>query len=387
MSHNALSLHELNTLVRDAINMVLTDEYWVQAELSECYERSGHCYLELIEKNEHTNTPIAKARGVIWANMWAVMKRMFEDATHQPLSKGMKVLLKVIPNYHVAYGFSWQVIDINPTYTIGDLVMRKQDILRRLQEEGVLKLQQELSLPTFCQRIAVISSAAAAGYGDFCNQISTNSRGFKFHTELFSATMQGENVESTIIDALNRIFVRSNDFDCVVIIRGGGAVSDLTGFDTYNLAVNIANFPLPVITGIGHERDDTIIDIVAHTKVKTPTAAAELLIDHLAEVDDFLEYCRTAIINIAKQRSAGEKQRLALISQRMQQAARLFMERQRHHLEMLSQKLESLNPELLLKRGYSITTHNGKIIKSIHQVQTGMTIETILRDGKIESTV
>ena len=385
--NHTYSLLELNSMVRGAIDAVLTDEYWVQAELSECYERGGHCYLELIQKSELSNTPVAKARAVIWANVWLVLRRMFEDTTGQKLAKGMKVLIKVIPNFHVAYGFSWQVVDINPTFTMGDLVMRKQDILRKLQDEGILDLNKTLSLPYFCQRIAVVSSPSAAGYGDFCNQIENNSFGFRFHIELFQATMQGENVEKTVIAALDKIFLHHESFDCVVIIRGGGAVSDLTGFDTYNLAVNVANFPLPVITGIGHERDDTILDIVSHTKVKTPTAAAEFLIQHLAALDGFLEQSKTAILRIAKNRSASEKQRLALLSQRLTQSHMLYLERQKHRIEIIQQKLDALNPELLLKRGYSITTLNGQIIKDVGQVKKNMEIETLLRDGKIKSIV
>lgn len=391
---NAYTLYELNNLVRDSLEAEMPDEYWVQAEISDFSERGGHCYLELVEKDERSNTPIAKARATIWKNVWMMMKPAFRRIAGQPLSRGMKVLICVTPTFHAAYGFSWNIHEIDPTYTIGDLERRKQEIVARLKEEGVFDLNKQLQLPIFCQNIAVISSSTAAGYGDFCNQLLNNPYNYKFKITLFESTMQGENVESSIINALNRIYSSSiNDinssfnYDCVVIIRGGGASSDLSGFDTYNLAANIAQFPLPVITGIGHDRDETILDMVSHTRVKTPTAAAEFLIAQLAEVDSFLEYATKVINNAGIQTMKLAEQKLSLLENRVGEVLRFYFERQRHLLEIKEQKLESLDPKLLLKRGYSITLVNGKVLKNVAQVKTGDKLTTMLSNGKVSSKV
>lgn len=383
----AYTLYELNNLLKEAIEGAMPDEYWVQAELSECYERGGHCYLELVEKNDNTNTFIAKARAVVWSNVWKILKQSFENTTGQRLSKGMKVMLQVYPNFHAAFGFSWIVNDMDPTYTIGDMVQRRQRIIKQLKDDGVFDLNKQLTLPLFCQRIAVISSASAAGYGDFCNQLLSNSFGFHFHTELFEAIMQGDMVEQTIIAALDEIYKREKEFDCVVIIRGGGASSDLAGFDTYNLATNAAQFSLPIITGIGHERDDTILDMVAHTRVKTPTAAAEFLINNLCEIDSYLVYASQILQKAGRQAVRMAEQKLLTHNIKLKEAVKIFFERKQHKLEMIGQRLESLDPTILLKRGYSITTLNGKIVKGVEQVKNGDEIETILRNGKIKSKV
>ena len=279
------TLFELNRLVRETIECEMPNEYWVEAELSECRELRGHCYMELIEKDEQTATPIAKASAKCWASKWILVRPYFERTTGQRLVAGMKVLLKVYPQFHEAFGFSWIVTDIDPTYTLGDMARKRQEIIRQLKEEGVFDLQKELTLPLFCQRIAVISSETAAGYGDFCNQLADNPYGFQFQTQLFPAIMQGEGVEQSIINALERIY--DQPFDCVVIIRGGGATSDMSGFDTLALAEHVANFPLPIITGIGHDRDESILDMVSHTRVKTPTAAAALPTMHRTASPDW----------------------------------------------------------------------------------------------------
>ena len=300
-----LSLLELNQLLAEVIEVGMPREYWVEAEISELREVRGHCYIDLIEKAEGTNTPVARASAKCWANTWSTVGPLFEKVTGQRLHTGMKVLMLVGANFHPAYGFSWIISDIDPTYTLGDMARKRQAIIDQLKREGVFDMQKELEMPLFCQHIAVISSANAAGYGDFVNQLESNAYGFKFHTQLFPATMQGEGVEQSIIDALNKIYAsmsstfnpqpstfnpppsarpegalskRSGErtlnpppstFDCVVIIRGGGATSDLSGFDTLALAENVAQFPLPVITGIGHERDESVLDMISHTRVKT----------------------------------------------------------------------------------------------------------------------
>ena len=308
-SERHLTLYELNQLVREVIESEMSNEYWVEAELSECRESRGHCYMELIQKDEQTATPIAKASAKCWATKWMLIRPGFERTTGQRLHAGMKILLKVYAQFHEAYGFSWIVTDIDPTYTLGDMARKRQEIIRQLKAEGVFDLQKELQLPLFCQRIAVISSETAAGYGDFCNQLADNPYGFKFCTQLFPAIMQGEGVEQSIIAALERIYSLTSypspptsDFDCVVIIRGGGATSDMSGFDTLALAENVANFPLPIITGIGHDRDESILDMVSHIRVKTPTAAASLLIDQLKTVLDTINESQIRLTRYAQQR-------------------------------------------------------------------------------------
>jgi len=295
-----LSLFELNSLVADVINTTMSRSYWVEAELSEVRENRGHCYMELIEKNENSNVPIARASAKCWSNIWSAIKPYFIRITGQQIRAGMKVMLQVHAQFHPQYGFSWIVDDINPEYTMGDMMRKRQEIIRQLKEEGVYDLQKELNLPLFAQRIAVISSATAAGYGDFCNQLENNELGLFFHVELFPAIMQGDNVESSIIASLNHINNREEEFDCVVIIRGGGATADLSGFDTLGLAENVANFPLPIITGIGHERDESILDMVSYQRVKTPTAAAAYLINHLTSTLIRVENAQSTIIDYVK---------------------------------------------------------------------------------------
>ena len=227
MSPQRYSLRQLNLLVREAIEDALPDEYWVEAELSECRENSGHCYMELIEKDERSNTPVARASAKCWRQTWLMAKPYFERTTGQPLRAGMKVLLRVYAQFHEAYGFSWIVTDIDPTYTLGDMARKRQEIIRQLKEEGVFDLQRELHIPTFAKRIAVISAQNAAGYGDFCRQLEDNDYGFRFEVTLFPAIMQGEQVETSVISALNNVYERIHDFDVVCILRGGGASADL----------------------------------------------------------------------------------------------------------------------------------------------------------------
>ena len=267
----------------------MPDEYWVQAELSEVRTNAtGHCYLEFVQKDPRSNNLIAKARGMIWSYVFRLLKPYFEESTGRLFTSGIKVQVKVTVQFHELYGYSLTVLDIDPAYTLGDMALRRREILAQLQEEGVLTLNKELEMPVLPQRVAVVSSATAAGYGDFCHQLHHNARGFFFYIELFPALMQGNQVEQSVLSALDEVYSRLREFDVVVIIRGGGATSDLSGFDTYLLAAACAQFPLPVITGIGHERDDTVLDSVAHTRVKTPTAAAELLISRMAEAADRL---------------------------------------------------------------------------------------------------
>ena len=411
------SLLELNSLVREAIENALPMEYWVEAELSECRESRGHCYMELIQKDELSATPIAKAQAKCWANKWLTIRPYFERTTGQQLHIGMKVLLKVYPQFHEAYGFSWIVTDIDPTYTLGDMARKRQEIIQKLKAEGVFDLQKELQLPVFCQHIAVISSQTAAGYGDFCNQLADNPYSFKFETQLFPAIMQGESIGQSIIAALERIYqmqtenleLRTSLFDCVVIIRGGGATSDMSGFDTLALAENVANFPIPIITGIGHDRDESVLDMVSHTRVKTPTAAAALLIDHLKAVQETIEGAQSMITHYVQQKLSIANSHLSIISESIPRLFSVVKTRQEakidalytrmpmlierrlttesHRLQLIDEKLKALDPALLLARGYSITLHNGKSVRNPQQLQPGDEIETRVEKGIIKSII
>ena len=431
MKMKTITLYELNSLVRQTIEIGLPKSYWVEAEISELRENGGHCYLELVEKDKRYNTPIAKASARCWRQTWGMVKPYFENTTGQQLRAGMKVLIEVYAQFHEAYGFSWIISDIDPNYTLGDMARKRQEIIKRLKEEGVFDLNKQLDLPLFSQRIAVISSKSAAGYGDFANQLYGNRYGYYFEAELFAATMQGEDVERSIIKALNAINDRCDDFDCVVIIRGGGATSDMSGFDALELAENVANFPLPIITGIGHDRDECILDMVSHTRVKTPTAAAALLIDNLHTAERRIDDARQRIANLTSRKMEVEKLRLSRLAERLpalfgsvkdKQEARLNILQERlfrlaeirlsncenivgqlekkisltaehllmvekHRLELLEGRAQNLDPQLLLRRGYSITLVGGKALRDPSQVKQGDKIETRLEKGTIISTI
>lgn len=427
----ALSLFELNNLVREVISTAFDNEYWVEAELSELREVRGHCYMELIQKELFSNTPVAKASAKCWKNKWQILRPKFEKVSGQHLHAGLKVMLKVYPDFHEAYGFSWIVTDINPEFTMGDMARKRLEIVKQLQAEGIFDLQKELELPLFAQRIAVISSANAAGYGDFCHQLNDNSYGLKFYTRLFPAVMQGEEIEQSVIAALNKINQRMDDFDVVVIIRGGGATSDMSGFDTLSLSENVANFPLPVITGIGHDRDESVLDMVSHTRVKTPTAAAAFLVDHLEEVYERVLDAQTELLTSVRHRMEMEKAQLQHLGEKIPMLFSLYKERQdtmldhwfqalttaiqthlvqethrleqlkrgikpnieqqmmreNYHLSLLAQRVKSLDPTLLLHRGYSMTMLNGRIVKDKSLLKSGDEIETILENGTIQSII
>ena len=410
MEQQALSLHELNGLVKRSIRSCLPDTYWIQAELSDVRTNySGHCYLEFVQKDASGNNLIAKARGTIWSNIFKMLKPYFEQETGQAFTSGIKVLVEVSVEFHELYGYSLTVLDIDPTYTVGDMERKRREILRQLEEEGVIDLNKELEMPILPQRVAVISSATAAGYGDFCNQLTNNPRGYGFRTELFSAIMQGERVEESIIAALDAIYERMEEFDVVVIIRGGGATSDLSGFDTYELAANCAQFPLPIITGIGHERDDTVLDKVAHTRVKTPTAAAEYLIARMDKCADALDEMSARLTESVRRLLLWEHQRMERLKQRipsavykrlgdakyrllsaqrdLQMASRQFLSVKKHRLELLQQRLNDALPEKQLARGYSITLKDGKALKDASALKEGDMVITLLHHGKVESVV
>lgn len=390
------TLRQLNLLVRDAVETSLADEYWVQAELAECRENRGHCYMELVEKDEQSHTPIARASAKCWATSWNLIRPHFERNTGQSLRAGMKVLLKVYAQFHETFGFSWIVTDIDPTFTIGDMARKRQEIIRQLKEEGIFDLQRELQLPLFTKRIAVISAETAAGYGDFCRQLEENEYGFRFEVTLFPAIMQGEQVEQSIINALERIYNEalvspSGDgrgaFDCVVIIRGGGATSDLSGFNTLALAENVAQFPIPIITGIGHDRDESILDMVSHRRVKTPTAAAALLIENLKRVADRIEDARQRIPVLALQAISNSRHRVEMAENRLSVAIDRRLTSQKHRLENITIQLQGYDPQRLLSRGYSITLHHGRAVRDPAQLRPGDEIETRVEKGTLKSII
>lgn len=431
MEHQSMSLQELNALVRKSIRLCLPDEYWVQAELSDVkVNYSGHCYLEFIQKDEKSNALIAKARGIIWSNVFHQLRPYFEQETGQAFCSGIKVLVKVTVDFHELYGYSLTVVDIDPTYTLGDMARRRKEILHRLEEEGVLTLNKELPMAELPQRVAVISSATAAGFGDFKNQLLHNPDGFVFYPKLFPAVMQGEQVESSIIAALDRINRHIERWDVVVIIRGGGATSDLSGFDTYDLAANCAQFPLPIITGIGHERDDTIIDMVSHTRVKTPTAAAEYLVSCIREKAECLDELTSALyqdvpallnrekeklgqwisrfpakVEMRLQREHFNQERVAgriqsawntcylteryrlQIEQRLSMALASRVQQEKHRLTLIENQLTLADPSLLMQRGFSVTLKNGKAVKDISTLRPGDELTTRVANGEFKSKV
>jgi exodeoxyribonuclease VII large subunit len=318
MMNERLKLSELNGLVKKAVGEAFTAPVWVIAEISELKtNRSGHCYLLLIEKEENGDAIVAQARATIWSYTFRMLQPYFTSTTGQQLTEGLKVLVSVSVEFHELYGYSLNIRDIDPAYTLGDMARRRREIISRLQAEGVAEMNKELELPLVPQKIAIISSPTAAGYQDFIDQLSNNSAGYHFHLKLFPAIMQGNQAESSIIGALEQIYFYESFFDAVVIIRGGGSQADLSCFDNYNLAYYITQFPLPVITGIGHEKDDSIVDLVAHTRLKTPTAVAEFLISGVAQFDLHLDELKNRFVGIISDLIAESKNDIEQITRVM----------------------------------------------------------------------
>ena len=408
--NEVLTLFELNSLVHEVIEDNFDEQYWVVGELSDVSTPAfgGHFYGELVQKDEESDRIVARARITCWARNYNIIRLRFQKEAGETLRKGLQVKLLVEVNFHEQYGYSLNVVDIDSTFTLGDLAKRRREILQQLEKDGILHDNQSLPLPRLLKRIAVISSATAAGYGDFCHQLEENDYGFHFDVQLFPAVMQGEQVPESIIAALEEIR-EEPPFDLVVIIRGGGASSDLSDFDSYELAACIALYPLPVLTGIGHERDETVLDYVAHTKVKTPTAAAAFIIEHQAEEAALLDDLYQRITHSSKEQIQREKQRLehqravlplifmgfyqkgenklVLLSQRLSSSAKQSLEREKHSLQLMQQRLNSLDPRLLLKRGYTITTCGGKLVRSIEGLAEGEVLTTQTNNGDIYSKV
>ena len=405
-----LTLSQLNTLVSDELKLAFPETYWLMAETSDVRVHANrHCYLEFIEKDGRTGSIIAKARGYIWNSTFELLKPYFEQKTGQLFTSGIKVLVRVSVEFHPLYGYGLNVCDIDPIYTMGDIQARRQEIISQLEEEGVLSLNKELDMPLNPQRIAVISSPTAAGYEDFLNHLNENKFAFIFYPHLFPAIMQGEQTENSIIAALDKIYLNKDQFDVVVIIRGGGASSDLASFDQYLLAANCAQFPLPIITGIGHERDDTVLDIVAHYRAKTPTAVADFLVTCMENaLNRFLD-CKERIIEVTNQTINSASSMISYFASYFPSQAEYMIEKQSFLLTAIQKNIsksttqlltnerskliekESFfklsSPEYILSKGYSITLKNGKTVRSFSELDDNDLIETVLADGKVKSVV
>lgn len=431
MEARALSLYELNSLVCQVLRQTLDEAYWVEAEISEARRSGGHLYLELVQKDASGNKLLARARATLWARTYAFLVPLFERATGERLRAGLRVRLQVAVEFHELYGYALNILDIDSTFTLGDLVARRREILSRLDADGILGDNQQLPMPSLLKHIAVVSSVSAAGYGDFCHQLLEGDHGLHFEVRLFPAVMQGTNVEESVMAALAAIADEAHRWDCVVIIRGGGSTSDLADFDSYPLAAAVAQMPLPVIVGIGHERDETVLDFVAHTRVKTPTAAAAFLIDHgLTQLSIIDNYHRTIVDNARQQLQhsqlrlqqlttllphilhlIGERHHTALrqlimrlsmapqrrladaqgalphVQLRIEQAVARQLERSGYQLQTLSQHLQLLDPQCQLRRGFSLTyTADGRLLRSVADVHIADVVTTRLADGTFTSS-
>ena len=431
MTGQPLTLRQLNDRVARALSVPGLQNVWVVAELMDLRVNHGHCYMELIEKDPSTGVVNARLRAVIWASNFARINAEFMSATSRRRESGIKLMVCGSVSYHAAYGMSFVISAINAAYTMGDAERRRREILVRLQKEGMLDLNRSLEWPDVPSRIAVISAPGAAGFGDFCHQLSANPSHLRFSVKLFTAVMQGERTVPTVISALEAIAADIDSFDCVVIIRGGGATSDLQAFDDYDLAANVAQFPLPVIVGIGHERDVTVLDYVANMRVKTPTAAAEWLIGRGEAALEALRRKAADILQSVTDRLAGANMQLAYAASALSTAPVTAMERAQAHLrqdmmtlagagarriapelsrldavikaiataghtaigragDRLSSKqtlIDALSPQATLSRGYSITRIDGRAVRRASELVAGAVITTTLAGGTVSSTV
>lgn len=454
IASDKITLFELNQKVKDTLSKSFQTSYWIVAEVSEVKENSsGHCYLELIQKDELQDYPKAKARATIWAYTFRMLKPYFETTTGRSISSGIKILVLAEVVFHEVYGYSLNITDIEPNYTIGDIEQKRREAIEKLVAEGVFDMNKGLELQVPPKRVAVISSSSAAGLQDFINQLHTNNYGYKIEHTLFTAIMQGSSAEESIINALNQINEQYYNFDVVVIIRGGGSQADLACFDSYWLAAHVAQFPLPIITGIGHEKDISVVDLVAHTKLKTPTAVADFIISKFIETESILHDLKDRLEFIIEENLTTERlqfeRRLSSITPRIFQeiskgeinierlyrkysyssnqlilnerskttkAAKTFellslmkiaksdnsinqfksflvnntlryLVNQNNLIEIIHKTNTSSDPSNILKRGYSITLHNGKVLKDSNQVKKGETVTTKLNNGELKSTV
>jgi exodeoxyribonuclease VII large subunit len=406
----SISLSQLTDRIQEVLKFSFDTPVWIRAEISELRENyNGHCYLELVEKDSNSDAILAKTKANIWSTTYRMLKPYFENSTGESLRAGLNILVAVTVEFHGVYGFSLNIRDIDPVFTIGELAARRLKIIRQLEADGIANMNKLIEMPVLPQRLAIISSATAAGYDDFMNQLRNDENQFAFYTKLFPAVMQGEQAESSIIRSLEKIYEHSELFDVVVIIRGGGATTDLACFDSYELALNCAQFPLPVISGIGHQRDVSILDMVAHSSVKTPTAAAEFLISKMKDAENVwknifsdisylvqnktenefrkLDQTQMRITHTLRQWVTKRSHALETHQNRLQNSVRMQIVRQKNKLLILEKSIESHSPSYLLKHGYTITALNGKRISSIKEIKAGDKIRTFVHDGEFESEI
>lgn len=432
MTDSILSLQDLNLLIKKRLQESFRDTYWIQAEVSECKEHySGHCYLDLIQKKEGKDTICARSRATVWASVWSELSLIFERQTGSRLRSGHNILIEVSVEFHEVYGMNLIVRSIDPAYTLGDQAARRMEILKKLELEGVIDQNRELEIPALPLKVAVVSSPQAAGLQDFNNQLCNNGYGFVFYTSLFPAIMQGENAADSVIDALDRVIECGVDFDVVVVIRGGGAVADMSCFDNYDLCYYCTQFPVPVLTGLGHDKDFSVLDRVANVTVKTPTAAAEYLIDMVLRQSFRIESCfdsltkhtsaileknklklmtypgklsllvkdsldkekllnerRTAFLErLTGQNLLREKQRLEMIVLNLLLKKDALINKNKHKLELLERLINSNSPQKILEKGFTMTSYNNRIVKSFKDVRSGNILKTTFKDGSVESVV
>lgn len=382
-----ISLLELQERIRCGIEGAVPHQVWITAEIGEMKNHpSGHCYLDLVDYKEGERGVAAKARGVIWSSAWRMLQPYFLSVAGVPLSKGLNVLLKVQANFSAVYGLSLNILDIDPSFTVGELELRRQQTIKRLQQEGCMEMNAQLQLPPLPRRIAVISSATAAGYRDFMNHLHKNEYGFRFSTELFPAQMQGQEAPESIIVALDKIAEREGEFDVVAILRGGGAAMDLLCFDDYSLAVNIAQFPLPVITGIGHDHDYHIADMVANTWLKTPTAVADYFVDIFVQQEQYLMHLFQRISLTLAHKISTERHRLLTLHNTLVQNVANLLSCRRQQLEMLRLKVEAADPARILGSGFAIVAVGGKRAGA-EDIVEGARVKMVLGDGEVEFVV
>lgn len=405
-----MTLKDFLATVREVLSNVYADTYWIRAEISELRENAnGNCYLVLVDKGNADKLIEAKINAVIWKSSYTLIKSFFFSETQRNLCPGMKVLVAVSLSFHEQYGLQLNIRNIDPSFTIGDIAKKRQETIHRLKEDGVWDMNRQTELPAPCRRIAVISSDTAAGYGDFRDQLMADNNRFGFVPTLFPAVMQGDQTVQSIIDALDKIYEQIDHFDAVVIIRGGGATTDMAAFDEYDLACNVANFPLPVITGIGHDRDESVVDMVAAIRCKTPTAVAAFLVEKMMELETELLSIQQDITHAFRKRLSDETHEVERLSHslssvcrltlqsaaqwvdmcgiRLTTAIRTLLREESHRLEMLEKSLTLVSPETILGKGYSLTVSKGKVVSSVKDLQPGDQLTTYLKDGNIQSVI
>lgn len=407
-----ITLKQLQQQIKSAVEQTLPLPVWVVAEVAELkVNYSGHCYLELVEKSEPkrggSSVPAAQARAVIWRSQWAMLAPYFRQQTGSELEVGMKILAKVLVSYHELYGLSLQISDIDPNYTLGEVERQKQITIAQLQADGVWDMNRELELPYLVQRIAVVSSAAAAGYRDFMNELREG--GYAFRCDLYDAVVQGAAAEESICAALDEVALKQEQYDAVVLIRGGGSASDLSCFNSYRLCSYVAQFPLPVLTGIGHDKDTSVADMVAHTPLKTPTAVAAWLVERMARIEGWLEEMMVQLASLATARTKSEELRLErlmaelklqaatycqrseaqmkLMLEQLQSLVARRLEKEKNRLEVAQRSVEALSPQRIMQLGFAVVRSGGRLLKSVEDAQVGELIEIELKDGAIKARI